>query len=149
MTPETTTKATRKGTWTLIVLILIAAAFLGGWIPEWLAARRAAQEAASARVGVAQLESQRDLARLEGKLGLVMYEANRNNFADASTRATDFFNGLTAALQKPAAAAVSKEAELRSILARRDDIGADLARADQAVKQKLADMYVQYDAALQ
>ncbi|MDQ6801540.1 MAG: hypothetical protein M3041_11945 [Acidobacteriota bacterium] len=104
-----------------------------------------AAEAAAARRQLARTQLQHNLARLQGTLGLVMYEANRNNFANATSYAAQFFDGLRAALSNRDLPTVADGAQLESILAMRDEISSALARADPAVKQKLADLYVQFD----
>lgn len=101
-------------------------------------------ELSTARQQLSRTGLQRDLSRLEGKLGLAMYEANRNNFANAAADATQFFDGLRAALTNPALTGVANRAELESILGTRDTVTSGLARADAGVKQQLADLYVRF-----
>ncbi|HVS32975.1 MAG TPA: hypothetical protein VMS98_16135, partial [Thermoanaerobaculia bacterium] len=83
-----------------------------------------------------------------GRLGEVVHEANVNNFAAAAERATVFFNGLSAAVNSPQLGSGPRRAVLETSLARRDEISADLARADSGVKAKLAEMYIQFGAAV-
>ncbi len=136
-------------------LIAVVVIFLAGFTPAFLSVRRVRHELNQTSAQLASLSDelsrarlQGDLARLEGKLGLVVYEANRNNFANASMLAAQFFDGLRSALKRKSIAAVAKRSELEAILARSNEISGDLARADQAVKQKLADIYFRFDAAL-
>ena len=90
------------------------------------------------------------MARLRGRLGDVLHEANANNFGLAAQQATAFFNALQAAAASTQLAAnPARRGILDAILARRDEINADLARADQGVKAKLAEMYVQFGRAVE
>lgn len=129
--------------------------FFLGFIPGTLRARHAneelsrkAAEVEVIREQLARTQLQHKLARLHGTLGLVMYEANRNNFANAAADATRFFDGLRTALSNQRLAEVADRAKLESILAERDAISSDVARADAAVKAKLSDLYVRFDQAI-
>ncbi len=142
---------------TIIILILVGIPlfFFLGFIPGALQARHAREElsrkAAEVEVIREQLtrtQLQHKLARLHGTLGLVMYEANRNNFANAAADATQFFDGLRAALSNKRLPEIANRAELESILAERDAISSDVARADAGVKAKLSDLYVRFDQAI-
>ena len=80
----------------------------------------------------------------------MLHEANANNFGLAAQQATAFFNALQAAAASTQLAAnPARRGILDAILARRDEINADLARADQGVKAKLAEMYVQFGRAVE
>ncbi|MFN2240178.1 MAG: hypothetical protein ABR524_12385 [Thermoanaerobaculia bacterium] len=141
----------------VIVLVAVLAAvllFLAGLIPATTKARAARAEAstlsAEASTLSAELEQmrlERDLARMQGMLGMVMYEANRNNFAAAGELSTEFFDGLRRTLSDPALAA-GTAARFEPFMNRRDEISADLAVAESGVKEKLAQMYVEFAAAL-
>ena len=135
------------------IWIAVAAAvalFLLGFVPATLRARRTGQELARANERVAavtaELEQTRfdlELARLRGILGEVLHEANLNNYGHAATRATSFFDALRGAAASPRLAAGSqRQRVLADLLSRRDEISASLARADPAVKPKLAEMYM-------
>lgn len=121
----------------VLVIVLLVGAYAIGFYPERMKARRAGEQSS-------RLELQLGLARLQGKLGMVCYEANRGNFANAATLSTDFFDATRTALLNPLVAGDAKrKAELEAMAARRDELTADLARLDPAVKDKLADMYVE------
>lgn len=128
----------------LIVAVLL---FLAGLVPATTKARAARAEASSLSAELDQMQLERDLARMQGKLGMVLYEANRNNFAAAGDRSTEFFDGLRRTLSDPALAA-GTAARFEPFMNRRDEISADLARAESGVKEKLAQMYVEFAAAL-
>jgi len=144
----------------LIIGAAIAAAlvllFLAGYVPGHRRARRAMEESrqTAQRLGQAQSEltqTQFDLqtARLRGQLGEVLYDANASNFGYAASRATAFFDGVRALLNSShLAAAPDRRKILEAVLARRDEISADLARADQGVRAKLAELYMQFGQAV-
>lgn len=130
--------------------------FLLGFIPQALKARGVRQERERQATRISQLETdlartqaQRDLALALGKLGLVLYEVNRNNFANALARSTEFFDALREVTSAPSfSSAVPRGEPFLAMLNRRDEISADLARGDQAVRQKLSEMYLQFEQAL-
>ncbi len=126
----------------VVALIVLAAVFVVGFLPEHLKARQAREENSRLRLEL-------DLARLRGELGMMSYEANRNNFGNASKLSSDFFNGLRGGLASPLLAGdAGRRAKIEAIAARRDEVTADLARADPAVKEKIAQMYAELSGAL-
>lgn len=135
----------------------ILIAFLVGLVPGLIAAMRANREVGKMRtemerVTAIQKQAVYDLeiARLRGRLGDVLHEANQNNFGVAGERATVFFDGVQAALANPTLRAGSPRQEvLQAIAAQRDEISADLARADLAVQQKLTTMYAEFARAVE
>ena len=142
--------------WIGIAVVVAVLLFLAGYLPQ--SRQRAALREDQERQlkATTQLESelartrvQRDLGRAQGKLGMVLFEVNRNNFASASQRSTEFFDALREATGAQAFTfAVPRNEPFRAMLARRDEISADLARSDPAVRQKLTDMYLQFEQAL-
>ncbi len=139
----------------LIIGLAVAAGivliFVAGYLPGSSRARRAAEESrqASQSLGETQAtlaKTQLDLevARLRGRLGEVLHAANANNFGVAAENATAYFDGLRSAVNSTQLPAGSeRRVVLETILARRDEISADLARADHGVKAKLSDLYMQ------
>lgn len=114
---------------------LLVTAFLLGFVPSWIAARDAREDrvAMQARLGVAEIKVQ---------LGNVAFEASRNNFASARTMSTQFFDRVRSVAEATPSPALRRE--LEAALARRDEITAGLSQADPAVKEKLAQMYVDF-----
>jgi hypothetical protein len=147
----------RKRSVVLAVVAGVVVMFFAGYIPGWLQARRAAQASeegarrlAESQATLAKTQLDLEIARLRGRLGDVLHEANANNFGLAAQQATAFFNALQAAAANPQLAAnPARRGVLEAILARRDEINADLARADQGVKAKLAETYVQFGRAIE
>ena len=131
--------------------------FLAGYLPGVSRARNAAAESrqtserlTETQAMLAKTQFDLEVARLRGHLGEVLQEANANNFGVAAERATAFFDTLRNAVNSPQLGPAGERRNvLESILARRDEISADLARADAAVKAKLAEMYMQFGGAVQ
>jgi hypothetical protein len=145
----------RKRSVVLAVLAGLVVMFLAGYIPGWLKARRAAQaseacakQQAEVQGTLAKTQLDLEVARLRGRLGDVLHQTNANNFGLAAQQATAFFDALQAAAANAQLAAPRREV-LNTTLARRDEISADLARADLAVKAKLTEMYVQFGRAVE
>ncbi len=136
------------------IILGIVLIFLAGYIPASNRARSAAEESrlSTARLGemeetLAQRQYDLEVARLRGNLGEVLQEVNSNNYGTASERASSFFDRLGAALNSPLLRPGSRREILQTVYARRDEISADLARADEGVKPKLAEMYMQFGSA--
>lgn len=116
----------------LIGVIALVAAFLAGYVPATLDARAARAERAEAVQKFV-------LAELQVRLGMMIYELNRDNYGFAAQLATEFFDGVQAAVAGPGGTAVADA--LRTTLARRDEITTDLAQANSGVKAKVAEMF--------
>lgn len=144
-----------KTLWIGIALAGVFIVFLAGFIPPTLRSRRTANHLQEAKEQLTQTEARLsqvefvlEVARLRGGLGEVLHDANANNFGTAAEKATAFFDGVRAAATSEHAAAGSERRKvLDAMLARRDEISADLARADAGVQAKLAEMYLQFGAA--
>lgn len=119
----------------LVAAAAIIAAFLLGYTPSCISAR-------NAQARLTAIERRMKIADLLGQIGMASYEANRNNFANASQFSTDFFNGLMRLIEETADEETKKK--LQTMLALRDEITTNLAQADQTVKPRLAQMYADF-----
>jgi hypothetical protein len=113
----------------------LIAVFLLGYVPSCLSARQSREQNA-------RLEYQLKLAELRGQLGLMSYEANRNNYTTAAQYSTGFFDGLREAVNQTQDE--TRKQKLQAVLGRRDEITANLTAADPGVKEKLAQMYADF-----
>lgn len=109
--------------------------FLLGYIPSWLKTR-SVQEQNS------RLEYKLKLAELHGRLGMMSYEANRNNYANAAQFSTAFFSDLRKVADDTESGTLKQK--VQPILSRRDEITANLAEPNPGVKEKLAQMYADF-----
>jgi hypothetical protein len=116
----------------LLGAVVLIAVFSLGYIPSCISAR-------SAQERTARLEQKLKLADLHSLLGMTSYEVNRNNFANAAQMSTDFFNRLTEMLDTATDEPLKQK--LQPLSTRRDEITTNLAQADPAAKEKLAQMY--------
>jgi len=115
-----------------IVALALAGAFLLGYVPGWFSARDAQAEQT-------RLAQKLELASLQVQLGMMSNEANRDNYGLAAALAKTFFDGVQSAVPHVAEQAVAQT--LQTVLARRDEITSDLAKASPAVKGKIAQLY--------
>lgn len=110
----------------LVVVGLIVAAFLAGYVP--------------AKLRYNSLEQQYRKARLHRLLGMVLIEVQLNNYGTARERATEFFN----AVAETASHADSRTRQrLESIQSRRDEIIADLTAMNPEVTSKVRGIFVE------
>jgi hypothetical protein len=114
---------------------ILIAVFALGYIPSCVSAR-------SAEERNVRLQQNLRLSDLQGHLGMASYEANRNNYASAAQQSTEFFNGLREIISNIDDATLKQS--LEKVLARRDEITTNLAQADPAVKEKLAQAYADF-----
>jgi len=114
---------------------VLIAVFLFGYIPSCASARSAQER--NTRLG-----HKLKLVELHSRLGMISYEANRNNYANATQMSTDFFNGLKEMIDTTGDESMKQK--LLAISTRRDEITTNLAQADPGVKEKLAQMYADF-----
>jgi hypothetical protein len=112
--------------------LALLGAFLLGYVPASLSAR-------DARAEQDRLTHKLAFASLQVQLGMMSYEVNRDNYGLAAQLATPFFDGARSAAASPADQTVTQS--LQAVLARRDEITSDLAKANAGVKSKIAQLY--------
>jgi hypothetical protein len=121
-----------RGFITWIGLGLIALAFLVGFVPGQIRIRQLERKSA-------QLEHQLQLAELRGQLGMMSYEANRNNYASAAELSSPFFDRVSRMMQDTTDGTLRSTFE--AIIAQRGEVTSKLTHADPGVKEQLARMY--------
>jgi outer membrane cobalamin receptor len=114
------------------ILIL---AFLLGYLPSMINSRATEQQNV-------ELAHKLKGAELGSQLAMASYEVNRNNYANAAQFSSKFFDGLRDSINESNDQALKQK--LQAMLARRDEITANLAQADPSVKEKLAQMVADY-----
>ena len=140
--PAPAPRKSRGFTFFLLTLVLLVAAFLGGYIPPTLEARRTKE---TLRTTTLDLR----LATLHRRLGVASAEAQRNNFASASEAARQFFEGCRALLQDEAFATEPRtRVALTAYASYQDDITTKLNLADPQAKERLAGMFLAMDGVL-
>jgi hypothetical protein len=127
----------------VLVVVLIAGAFLAGYWPQHERAVRAQAEAAglkteleAARTRLAEVEAQARLGRLFGQLLALQEAVGSGNFGEAQTLSSALFDGVRE--ESGATRSAQVRTSLEAILARRDTVTAGLARSDASVRTVLA-----------
>jgi hypothetical protein len=123
-------------------IVLLIAAFLAGYVPQRLRADRAEESLQTAKLDL-------ELSNLHRDLGIASLEAQRNNFANASTAATAFFDGCARMANDPR---LADEPRTRNALGayagQRDQYAVELATANPQVGQRLASLYLTMEGVL-
>jgi hypothetical protein len=126
----------------LTAIAILIAAFVLGYGISWVSARRMGESNFELQQKLRLAEQKFRLAELRGTLGMMTHETNRNNYAEAAKYSTEFFNGLRKTINETSDQALIQQ--LESMIGRRDEITTNLAQADPAVKEKLAQMYIDF-----
>jgi hypothetical protein len=131
------------------VIVVFLLGYLLGYLPSRNQARNSQEEKTRLEQKLILTEEKLSLTEkklklvgLHGQLGLVSYEVNRSNYAEAAQRSTEFFNGLQETFNHTRDETLKQQ--LQAILTRRDEITANLAKPDPAVKEKLAQLYLDF-----
>jgi hypothetical protein len=118
---------------------LVVAAFLFGFVPEYVKSRDLARQLGAERQ---QLNSEREKSQMD-ELGLlcgyVYLQANLKNYGLAGQYSTEFFNRVRAMNGQTADS--SRQAFLQSALAKRDSITQGLAKGDPSIVGALQDLF--------
>jgi hypothetical protein len=138
---DTTTSAWQLRRLGLYATMLLFA-FLLGLVPMWVQARSRAHERDTA-------EQALRLSQLENTLASAAIQARRGDYEPAREATSLFFTNLTAELGRvPSEFTPAQRERMQSLLAERDQLITLLARADPAVAERLADIYVSYRQAM-
>src|SRR5947209_2316756 len=122
------------GRWLIIVVVAVGA-FLLGFAPERMRAKRAASQLDKAHSAVRLLD-------IQTKLATAAIDARRGEYEEARKSASQFFTELRDEMDRGNASALSVQQRQRAgaLLAPRDDIITLLARGDPATPDRLADL---------
>jgi hypothetical protein len=126
-----------------VYLICAAAIFLVGFIPMWVKAHQYAGEREAA-------QQELRLKQMENQLAEAVINAQRGEYEPARQTASDFFTSLRGQLdggQKSDLSASQRE-KVRVLLSQRDEIITLLARSEPAAVERLSDIYVSYQKAM-
>ena len=118
---------------------LAVAAFLLGFVPQYVKARQLANQVGAERQ---QFSSERENSQMD-ELGLlcgyVYLQTNLKNYGLAGQYSTKFFNRVRA--MNSQAPDASRQAFLQSVLAKRDSITQGLAKGDPSIVGALQDLF--------
>jgi hypothetical protein len=118
------------------ILIVV---FMLGYVPSCI-------DAQAVREQNTKIQSQLELSELRAQLGIISYEANRNNYGTAAQLSSEFFDGVSRAVDSTSDPRMREK--LQGLLAQRDQITTELAQVNPAVKEKLANMYAELHRAI-
>jgi hypothetical protein len=126
----------------VLVVLLVAGAFVTGYWPQREARLRAEQEAVElrrqldeSRSQLARAEANARLARLFGRLLALKDAVVSGNYGEAQTLSTPFFDGVRDEAARASDAAA--RASLDAILMRRDTLTAGIARGEGSTREVL------------
>lgn len=143
--PVTKTAVTRNIPWKMVaVYFALAAAFFSmGFIPGWLKARQSAAERETA-------QHQLRLKQMESQIAAAVINADRGEYEPARQTASDFFTALRTQLDRGDNSDLSapQRDKVKGLLSQRDDVITLLARSDPAAVNRLSDIYVTYQKAM-
>ena len=132
----------------IIVLMLLLAAFAGGYLPKYFELTAVRQESESERQRLGEiLDSNRQelrLALLQGQLAMILVEAERSNFGTAREHSTAFFDALNETIA--AESNDARRSSLSAIAQSRDRVTAGLAASDATVAQVLRELFLRLSA---
>ena len=132
----------RRGRSFVLVIFLLGAAFLGGYVPQWWQLRET-------RATLATTDLQLRLANLHRRLGVASHEAQRNNYASAAESAARFFDDCaTLARTEKFVEDERTRVALLGYIAQRDDIMAALTAGDPSARERLAQLYLTMEGVL-
>ena len=117
----------------LVLGIAVVAAFLLGFIPQYVKAQRLESELRAAQQTNA-------LAELRDLAALAYVQANQKNYGLATATASRLFNRARELANQASEANAKKN--LESILAMRDKVTAELAKGDAAAIGDLQDVFI-------
>jgi hypothetical protein len=125
-----------------IVLVLIALSFGGGFWWEHGRMESVQHKLNAASAQLSQDDAVIRVCRLQDQLLTLVEDTANKNYGDAATVSTKFFNQLASEVSQETQPAV--KSAMQSILAQRDQVTAELAKADPAAH----DLFVQMLATL-
>lgn len=131
----------------IAVLILLAAAFIGGYWPQHQQLRAAQQSAAQAQQQLASVQAVARICRLENDLLALLGQTENQNYGDARGLSNAFFDNLRREADRDQNA--SYKADLENILGQRDTVTAGLARADASTAASLRQILAQMQQLMQ
>lgn len=114
----------------IIGLLLIVAAYVFGFWPQYQDARQARAELQSVTRQLNQAQANLGLCALQQRLLALLQQASAKNYGEAATLSTQFFNQVNKEAQSQTDPTV--KGKLSSILKQRDVVTSDLAKADPA-----------------
>ncbi|MEO8125709.1 MAG: hypothetical protein ABI822_01380 [Bryobacteraceae bacterium] len=136
--PTEKTKSTKTRNLIVLVAILLLAAFLLGFIPQYQNAAQSRAESATKSQTIATLQREATLSKARDLASVLYLELTRKNYGVAEKQATNFFNHLRSMTSDAAFAPL--QGGLQDILGQRDTVISGIAKSDPAVEARVRDM---------
>ena len=130
----------------IIYAILLAAAFLLGFVPMWLRSMDASRSQAETESQLSLAQRQVNLAAIQTALDTAVIEAQRGNYEPARQSASSFFTSLRAEADRGDASALSpaQRDAVQPLLTQQDEIITLLARGASSSVNRLTALYDSY-----
>jgi hypothetical protein len=131
--PTSSVKRPAKGRIILVTALLMLAAFLAGFLPNYIKGQRLASELREARQESARAEL-RDVA------GLLYLQASQRDYGLAATTSTRFFERTRELANQESD--TSRRQSLENLLSLRDQVTSQLAKGEPGVLNDLQELFV-------
>lgn len=118
-----------------VVVVLIVVAYFAGYWPERTKLQDAERRLAHQSSQLASAQQVVRLCRLQNQVLILVQEAGSQNYGDAMTLSTRFFDGVRDELDRAKQSAL--KSSLQSILAQRDAVTSALAKGEPAAQNLL------------
>jgi hypothetical protein len=127
-------------TFGISVAIAVVAGFLIGFIPQRTSRVTATREKNEAQAQLARAQEEAALNGLKDRIAVVYVEAEKKNFAQASSDASNLFTAMQSYSEWTSDSRVQQS--LSPFLSQRDAIISGLAKGDEAVTGQLQEMFL-------
>lgn len=118
--------------------ILVIAAFLAGFLPQFQAKRDLAQQLTARTAEVEQLRWQLQMARARDLAGLVYLEVTKQNYGTANERASALFDQLRSMIESAPDSGTRQR--LEEMAGKRDAVTRNIATMDATVAQQIREI---------
>lgn len=122
------------------VVLALGAGFLIGFIPQHNSSVAAAHANDQAQTQLAQVQQEASINGFKNQMAVVYVEAEKKNFAQASTDASKLFTAMQSYSDHSSDSSVRQE--LSPVLTMRDTIIGGLAKGDDTVTGQLQDLFL-------
>lgn len=112
----------------ILAIVLIVAAYVWGFWPQYRKAQAARAQLAAVSAALSHAQEQVRLCRLQNDLQAVIRQTAEKNYGTASQLSSGFFSAVVAEL--PRQSDPNVDAALQSVLQQRDAVTAALAKGD-------------------
>ncbi len=127
----------------IVIVVLLGAAYVGGYWPQHQQLRAAQQSAEQAHQQLAGVQAVARVCRLENELLALLGQTENQNYGDARSLSNTFFDDMRREADRDQNAPY--KGDIENILSQRDAITAGLAKADASTATTLRQMLGQME----